>query len=86
LGAWCWLLLSQGQVACSATEQCGSYARYDIAAADPLSMKLVTVSHGQTSKFGPWVVVHGGYEAQTSTGMCPDWFVADVHVAIFGLM
>ena len=80
------LLLSQGQIACSATEQCGSYNRYDIAATDPLSMKTIAVPHGQTSSFGEWVIVHGGYAEQTSAGTsCADWFVADVHVAILGL-
>ena len=81
------LLLSQGNIACSASEQCGGYARYDINATDPLSMKTVPISHGQTGRFGPWVIVHGGYEEQTSAATsCLDWFVADVHVAILGLM
>jgi hypothetical protein len=80
------LELSRGASACSTTEQCGSYQRYEIAATDPLSMKTFAVAHGQTARFGPWVVVHGGYEEQTTAGTCPDWFVADVHVAILGLM
>lgn len=50
-------------------------------------MQLLTVAHGQTAMFGPWVVVHGGYKEQTSANSaCADWFVADVHVAILGLM
>lgn len=80
------LALSRGAATCSTNEECGKYERYDLAATDPLSMKTLDVAHGQTARFGPWVVVHGGYEEQTSAGGCPDWFVADVHVAILGLM
>ena len=80
------LLLSRGSASCSASEQCGSYERYSLVAVDPLSMTTLSLGHGQVGTFAQWEVVHGGYEAQTSTGMCPDWFVADVHVAIFGLM
>jgi hypothetical protein len=81
------LPLARGKSLCTTSEQCGSYERYDIRATDPLSMKMLTVSHGQTAVFGPWVIVHGGYEEQTSeNSACADWFVADVHVAILGLM
>jgi len=81
------LLLSQGDAVCSTAGQCGSYSRYGIGATDPLSMRLVTVAHGQTGRLGPWVIVHGGFEEQTSTSSpCSDWFVADVHLAILGLM
>jgi hypothetical protein len=81
------LSLTRGKSLCTTSEQCGSYERYDIRATDPLSMKMLTVAYGQTAMFGPWVVVHGGYEEQTSANsMCADWFVADVHVAILGLM
>jgi hypothetical protein len=81
------LLLWQGQVVCMATEQCGSYNRYDIGATDPLSMKMVQVSYGQTGRLGAWVIVHGGYEEQTSaSSACADWFVADAGVAILGSM
>jgi hypothetical protein len=80
------LLLSRGSVNCSASEQCGTYERYSLVAFDPLSMITASLGHGQTGSFAQWVIVHGGFEEQTSAGMCPDWFVADVHVAIFGLM
>lgn len=81
------LSLARGKSLCTTSEQCGSYDRYDIRATEPLSMKMLTVSHGQTATLGPWVIVHGGYEEQTSTNsMCADWFVADVRVAILGLM
>jgi hypothetical protein len=80
------LSLARGKSLCTTSEQCGSYERYDIRATDPLTMKMLTVPHGQTAMIGPWLIVHGGYEEQTSASSCPDWFVADVHVAILGLM
>ena len=81
------LVLSRGSATCTVNEQCGSYERYDLGAFDPLTMVTVSLVHSQTAAFGPWVLVHGGYEEQTSMGsMCNDWFVADVHVAILGLM
>jgi hypothetical protein len=81
------LLLTRGNVACTAIEQCGSYARYGLSATDPMAMGSVNVPHGQTKQMGPWVIVHGGYEEETSSTMqCADWFVADLHVAILGLM
>jgi hypothetical protein len=81
------LSLARGEAECATSEQCGSYERYAILATDPLSKKMLTVAHGQTATVGPWVIVHGGYEEQTSTtSTCSDWFVADVHVAILGRM
>lgn len=81
------LSLRRGKSVCTTSEQCGSYDRYDIRATDPISMKMLSVSHGQTATFGPWAIVHGGYEQQTSpNSACADWFVADVHVAILGSM
>jgi hypothetical protein len=48
---------------------------------------MVSVAQGETGRLGPWVIVHGGYAEQTSaTTACADWSVADVHVAILGLM
>jgi hypothetical protein len=80
------LLLTRGGVACSTTEQCGSYQYYDIVATDPLTMTGTNVPHGQSSAFGPWNIIHAGYAEQTSPSGCPDWFVANAEVAIFGLM
>lgn len=81
------LQLSRSKTVCSTSEECGSYERYDIDAVEPLTTSTVSVPHGQTSKLGPWDIVHGGYAEQTSDGgSCLDWFVADVHVAILGSM
>jgi hypothetical protein len=81
------LSLARGKSLCATDEPCGSYERYDIRATDPLSMQTLTVPHGQTATIGPWVIVHAGYAEQTSaTATCADWFVANVQVAIFGLM
>lgn len=78
------LMLTRGGLVCSTAEQCGSYARYDIVATDPLTMTGTNVPHAQSAAFGPWNVIHAGYEEQTQAGMCPDWFVADAQVAILG--
>jgi hypothetical protein len=81
------LQLSRSKTVCSRSAECGSYERYDIDAFEPLTTSTVSVQHGQTSKLGPWDIVHGGYAEQTSDGgSCLDWFVADVHVAILGSM
>jgi hypothetical protein len=80
------LILTRGGPVCSSAEPCGSYQRYDIVATDPLTMTGTNVPHAQSAAFGPWNVIHAGYAEQTMAGMCPDWFVADVKVAIFGWM
>jgi hypothetical protein len=81
------LHLSRSKAVCSTSEECGSYERYDIDAAEPLTMRTVNVPHGQSGSLGPWVIVHGGYAQQTSENSpCSDWYVADVRVGILGLM
>jgi len=78
--------LDRGGSVCAANGSCGDYERYDITATDPLTMASLLVPHGQSTRFGPWLVKHGGYAEATGPGQCLDWFVADVHVAILGLM
>lgn len=81
------LQLSRSKTVCATSEECGSYERYDIDAVEPLTTSTVSVPHGQTSKLGPWAIVHGGYAEQTSnSGACADGYVADVRVAILGSM
>jgi hypothetical protein len=75
------VMLTQGAAICSSIAMCGDWQRYDMNAS--VGDFSTVVTHGGTARVGEFLVVHGGYAEQTSpNSSCPDYFVADVHVAV----
>lgn len=74
------MVLSQGPEVCTLTEDCGSWAAYDlILEADGHRQ---TVSYGQQATVGNWTAYHAGNRQQINATGCPDWYVSTLATAI----
>lgn len=74
------LHVARGDVVARHTSSCGDWASY--------AMEVGTYHSGDTLDYGERLDVaglefrHGGYDQATRQGQCPDWFVANVALAI----
>ena len=74
------LTFRQGAAICAQHDTCGDWNRYDLEVLD--NGGWTRLPHGATLTLGGYRVIHGGVAEQVSAAGCPDWYVADVHVAV----
>ena len=78
------LRLARGPIAAEESDDCGSWARYDLVAV--VGEEVGVVPEACEAEIGGHLVRHGGLRLQTSTDVqCMDWFVADAAAAILAL-
>jgi hypothetical protein len=75
------LTVSRGGEVCAESDTCGAWSRYRLSVSVG-GGGAVALDYGAEAESGGFQLVHGGYEASTSTSStCADWYVGDVRVA-----